>query len=253
MRVISPPTPVPRIPAWRAPDARSQTATSTELDLPRFLIEELLPFCVREETAANSPLPLDDPESVWWVAGGQVDVFFTLPGLDGGPGRRRHLCRVDEGGSIFAVSGVRGRAGGGLMAVGVGTARLLKFARGDLIRLGFEERLAEQVAVLIDDWVLRVGRTVSPLSAPAGLQELRLAAATELCQGTRFGVREGVAWIRHLDGSSLFLDEAPLPVSELEARFPLSEHLWLTAGARLPGDRLGHADHACAPEIPGRV
>ena len=44
------------------------------------------------------------------------------------------------------------------MAVGVGTARLLRFARGDLIRLGFEERLAEQVAVLIDDWILRVGR-----------------------------------------------------------------------------------------------
>ena len=48
------------------------------------------------------------------------------------------------------------------MAVGVGTARLLKFARGDLIRLGFEERLAEQVAVLIDDWILRVGRALEP-------------------------------------------------------------------------------------------
>ena len=102
-------------------------------------------------------MPLDDPESVWWVTAGQVDVFFTLPGLDGGPGRRRHLCRVEEGGSIFAISGVRGHAGGGLMAVGVGRARLLRFARGDLIRLGFEERLAEQVAVLIDDWILRVG------------------------------------------------------------------------------------------------
>ena len=44
------------------------------------------------------------------------------------------------------------------MAVGVGTAQLLKFARGDLIRLSFEEKLAEQVAVLIDDWILRMGR-----------------------------------------------------------------------------------------------
>ena len=115
-------------------DALAPASATAELDLPRFLIEELLPFSVREETAANRPLPLDDPESVWWVTGGQVDVFFTLPGLDGGPGRRRHLCRVDEGGSIFAISGVRGHAGGGLMAVGVGTARLLRFARGDLIR-----------------------------------------------------------------------------------------------------------------------
>ena len=27
----------------------------------------------------------------------------------------------------------------------------------------------------------------------------------------------------------MFLDQVPLPVSELEARFPLSENLWLTA------------------------
>jgi hypothetical protein len=186
---------------------------------PRFLIEELLPFSVREETAANRPLPLDDPESVWWVTRGQVDVFFPLPGLDGGPGRRRHLCRVDEGGSIFAISGVRGHAGGGLMAVGVGTARLLRFARGDLIRLGFEQRLAEQVAVVIDDWILRVGRALSLVMAPPGRQELDLATATELSRGTRYGVREGVAWIRHLDGSSFFLDEVPLPVTELIVGF----------------------------------
>jgi len=213
-----------------APDALAPAAAAGELDLPRFLIEELSPFSGREETAANRPLPLDDPESVWWVTGGQVDVFFTLPGLDGGPGRRRHLCRVEEGGSIFAISGVRGHAGGGLMAVGVGTARLVRFARGDLIRLGFEERLAEQVAVLIDDWILRVGRALSILMAPPGRQELVLDTTTELTPGTKYGVREGVAWIRHLDGSSCFLDEVPLPVTELEARFPLSEHLWLTAG-----------------------
>ena len=41
------------------------------------------------------------------------------------------------------------------MAVGAGPAQLLKFARGDLIRLSFEEGLSDQVAVLIDDWLLR--------------------------------------------------------------------------------------------------
>ncbi len=211
--------------------AAASAAVTSDLDFPRFLIEELLPFSSREETAANRPLPLDDPESVWWVTGGQVDVFFTLPGIDGAPGRRRHLCRVEEGGSIFAISGVRGRTGGGLMAVGVGTARLLRFARGDLMRLGFEERLAEQVAVLIDDWVLRVSRALSLLAASPARHELDLASPTELPQGAHYSIREGVAWIRHLQGSSHFRDEVPLPVTELEARFPLSEHVWLTAGA----------------------
>jgi NHLM bacteriocin system ABC transporter ATP-binding protein len=195
-----------------------------------YLIEELLPFSCPEHTSANHPLPLDDPESVWWVRGGQVDLFFTLPGLNGEPGRRRHLCRVDDGGSIFAISGVRGRLGGGLLAVGVGQADLLRFARGDLIRLSFDEPLAEQVSLLIDDWILRIGRVLNPGGTPPDRRQLVPDVVTDLTAGARYGVREGVGWVRHLQGSSEFKDEAPLPVSEMEARFPLSEHLWLTAG-----------------------
>ena len=35
-------------------------------DPARFLVEELLPYSRPEQTAANRPLPLDDPEAVWW-------------------------------------------------------------------------------------------------------------------------------------------------------------------------------------------
>ena len=176
-------------------------------------------------------MPLDDPESVWWVRGGQVDLFFTLPGLDGEPGRRRHLCRVDDGGSIFAISGVRGRMGGGLLAVGVGTADLLRFARGDLIRLSFEENLAEQVALLIDDWILRIGRVLEPgrhSARPSGT-----GSRARRRPGSRnplWGCATGVGWVRHLEGCSNFKDESPLAGQrKWRHDFPLSEHLWLTA------------------------
>jgi NHLM bacteriocin system ABC transporter peptidase/ATP-binding protein/NHLM bacteriocin system ABC transporter ATP-binding protein len=223
------PAPLAPVPLGSTPAALPSISPNGQDDAPRFLIEELTPFGIPEETAANQPLPLDDPESAWWVTGGQVDVFFTQPGIGDGPGRRRHLCRVEEGGSIFAISGVRGRTGGGLLAVGVGKARLLRFARGDLIRLSFEEALAEQVALVIDDWILRVSRALGQELPPAGRVELAPDEVSELAAGTRFGVHEGVAWVRHLEGSSRLLDESPLPESELEARFPLSEHLWLRA------------------------
>ena len=42
---------------------------------------------------------------------GGVDVFFTQLEPGAPSGRRRHLCRVEEGGSIFAISGVRGSIG----------------------------------------------------------------------------------------------------------------------------------------------
>jgi NHLM bacteriocin system ABC transporter peptidase/ATP-binding protein/NHLM bacteriocin system ABC transporter ATP-binding protein len=199
-----------------------------ELEGPRFIVEELLPYSQPERSAANLPLPLDDPDAVWWVSAGMVDVFFTQLEPGGPLGRRRHLCRVEEGGSIFALSGVRGRAGSALVAVGAGPAQLLKFARGDLIRLSFEEGLAEQVAVLIDDWLFRVSRALRRSAGPRACRELEPNILTALECHASYGVREGVAWVRHLSGTSSFLDQVALPVTELEARFPLTEHLWLT-------------------------
>jgi NHLM bacteriocin system ABC transporter peptidase/ATP-binding protein/NHLM bacteriocin system ABC transporter ATP-binding protein len=204
-------------------------AGDAEIAAPRFIVEELLPYSQPESTAANRPLSLDDAEAVWWVSSGGVDVFYTESGSDTTPGNRRHLCRIEEGGSIFAISGVRGRSGGGLVAVGAGPAQLLKFARGDLIRLSFEEGLSVQVAVLVDDWLLRVGRALSRLTGIRGYRELEWDACTTIETGTRFGVRLGVGWVRHHSGGSTFLDHVRLPTSVVEARFPLSEDLWLTA------------------------
>ena len=200
-----------------------------ERDSPRFIVEELLPYSQPESTAANHPLSLDDPEAVWWVSSGGVDVFFTQFEPGAPQGNRRHLCRVEEGGSIFAISGVRGQSGSGLVAVGAGPAQLLKFARGDLIRLSFEEGLSEQVAVLIDDWLLRAGRALGRLAGIQGYRQLEWDTSGDVGRGTRFGVRQGVGWVRHFSGSSSFLDQVPLPVSELGARFPLSENLRVTA------------------------
>ena len=80
-----------------------------------------------------------------------------------------------------------------MIAVGTGPAQLLKFARGDLIRLSFEKGLSEQIAVLIDDWLLRVGRALGRLVTAPARQELALDTAATVECGTRFGVRDGVA------------------------------------------------------------
>ena len=113
------------ITTWEPPSTLDSPVAfhDQESDPARFIVEELMPYSRPEHTAANLPLALDDPEAVWWVSSGSVDVFFIQlePGVT--TGRRRHLCRVEEGGSIFSISGVRGRAGGGLLAVGAGNWR----------------------------------------------------------------------------------------------------------------------------------
>ena len=124
---------------------------------------------------------------------------------------------------------MRGRSGGGLLAVGAGTAQLLKFARGDLIRLSFEEDLSVQVAVLIDDWLIRVGRALARSVGTQPRHELEGSTIADFDCDARFGVRDGVVWVRHLLGTSAFLDRVPLVDDELHPRFPLTEHLWLKA------------------------
>lgn len=230
-RTASDGAPVPDLggPVPSAPSVAGGSESTAELDVPRFLVEELMPFATPVGAAANRPLALDDPGAVWLVMSGGVDVFFTTmePGtLDG---RRRHLCRVEEGGSIFAISGVRGQAGGGLLAVGAGPAELIRFSRGDLIRLSFEEGLAEQVAVLVDDWLLRVGLALYRAADEHPCHELPREGVAAFQAGDRFAVRGGVAWVRHLTGRSRFLDLVPMPDGELAGRFPLTEHVWLQA------------------------
>ena len=214
-----------------------------QADSPRFIVEELLPYSQPESTAANRPLSLDDPEAVWWVSSGGVDVFFTQFEPGAPQGNRRHLCRVEEGGSIFAISGVRGRSGGGLVAVGAGPAQLLKFARGDLIRLSFEEGLSEQVAVLIDDWLLRVGRALGPSRRNPRLSRARVGHlhATSIEAGSvrrAAGRGLGAAFERELEVSG------PGSASGVGAGGAVSREREPVAhgGDGVPGDRVRHRD-----------
>ena len=202
------------------------------------------PYSQPERTAANRPLPLDDPEAVWWVSSGGVDVFFT----SSSPAR----SRAGGGTSAGSRKGARSSRSAAFAAdraaawwpSAPGPAQLLKFARGDLIRLSFEEGLSEQVAVLIDDWLLRVGRALGRLAgiqAPSGARTGRGCSISSAA--TRFGVAGGRLGPPPRAGPRRFSTRVPLPVTELEARFPLTEHLWLTAATDVPGDRLRHHDH----------
>ena len=85
-----------------APDTFAGTAADSahEVDLLRVLD---LPEHALLDVAGNRPLLLDDPDAVWLVAGGKVDLFAVeLAGaqLDGA---RRHLCRVERGDALFGV------------------------------------------------------------------------------------------------------------------------------------------------------
>ena len=169
---------------------------------------------------------------------GGVDVFFTQLEPGARAGNRRHLCRVEEGGSIFAISGVRGRSGGGLVAVGAGPAQLLKFARG-------RPDPAE-----LRGGALRAGRRADRRLAAAGrpcalpsrrnprLSRARVGHLRERRGRARASVSgRGSAGCAICSGSSMFLDQVPL--ADNGARGSLSRERTPLAdrGDGLPGRR----------------
>ncbi|MGP0069615.1 MAG: NHLP family bacteriocin export ABC transporter peptidase/permease/ATPase subunit [Isosphaeraceae bacterium] len=192
---------------------------------------DLLARLVRDgeevETAGNRPLPLDDPGAVWRVTSGQVDVFYLRPESGQEQGRRHHLCRVEEGGSIFGLEGVRSAEAGGLLAVGVGPARLLKVAKADLLRLSLELEWRREVAGLVDDWVERISRATSNVDPPASSSRLDRNESYEVAAGGCVTARREVLWVRQGAGLVRYLGKVAVPPCPFESRFPLSPHGWV--------------------------
>ena len=193
------------------------------------LMTELEPFGKTVTTAGNRPLPLDDAGAVWKVISGHVDVFYVEPPEPGQTrGSRRHLCRVEEGGAIFAIDGVRGDQRGGLLAVGVGEASLQTFPKAELIRLSVEPAWRRAVADLIDDWVDRISRATEPGEPPAAAVRLEPETPLSLEKGQFVSTRGRVLWLRGCEDGARVSGILRVPSCPFGSRFPVSPHTWLT-------------------------
>lgn len=236
--------------AQRSPARSARPAASARGDdgeIPDFDARlEAFPEARRVTCSGNEPLPLDDHYLMWRVLSGKVDIFFVQPDPEQLEGSRDHLCRVEEGGAIFGMEGLRGHAGAQLMAIGVGEAQLLQFHKGDLIRLSIEdEHCAPDIANLIDGWVETLGRGLAPAEPPG--RALRIRDDEHSCRLEAGGVivgRNSVVWLRPALGDPVggdpalgekrflpaqFLGKIPIEDPPDEAQFPLSTRLWMRA------------------------
>ena len=194
------------------------------------LMTELEPYGENVVTAGNHPLPLDDTGAVWRVVSGQVDVFYVEPPEPGrSRGSRRHLCRVEDGGSIFAIDGVRGDQRGGLLAVGVGSAKLHKFPKAELVRLSLDPDWRHAVADMIDDWIDHISRATDPGEPPTPAMRLEPEDSRDISAGQCVSTRGRVLWLRTSSGGLRVYGRLAIPDCPYDSRFPVSPHTWLSS------------------------
>src|SRR5436309_9777833 len=163
--------------------------------------------------AGNAPLPLDSAGDVWLVEEGMAEVF-AVPRGESGP--RVHLCTVGAGGILCGCDPAGGH-GLGLLAVGAPGTRLRPLPAGC------------QEPASFDAWLAGLCGGLARPAAPRAFEELRPGAETRLEQAGRPArAREGVAWVRHLEGSTRLLGEERLRIDGA-GLLPVPEPVWLVA------------------------
>ena len=169
----------------------------------------------------NHPLRLDDPDVVWQVIEGWVDLFAVLPG----DGRRVHLLRAEPVDHLFGVAPAPGQAE--LLVVGTLTSRLRPLPRGQ-----FEQSLAKvarplQFVALVDWWVrgLTAALTRGGLP-PRDVSPLVPGSEARPRSGEILAPIRGTVWV---PGAGLiFLGPEGTP-SGGQALLPVAAPGWMTA------------------------
>lgn len=175
------------------------------------------------EIGGNKPVLLNDPEKVWIVLSGKVDVFsVAMP--DGKPeGARTHLFSAGTGAALFGVACESAGNNTGLVTIGVIGTTLSVIKRERLIEM------PEVLGPLLEGWAAGLIAGISIGLKPAEHIGLEVGKEVPLEAGTIYGVHEGVFWVFHLEGSSVFQGMKGTRGITKNDIFPLSGQAWLQA------------------------
>ena len=194
--------------------------------------------------AGNLPVSLDDPDSVWFIDRGTVNLFLVE--FKGGVEQAapQHLLRRESGWLLPGVaSDKRDKDQGttlGLIVKGLPGTVLKRLPKTCLSEVHPTE-LAEQFDSWLTGFTDTLSRFATPLPRPTALAEPGLTQTHPPCT---LSVRHGVAWVTApSSGAILYMglvDHAELSEASAsrESLLPLTRTSWLTLmdGATLSGE-----------------
>jgi NHLM bacteriocin system ABC transporter ATP-binding protein len=197
--------------------------------------------------AGNAPLPLDSGRDVWLVETGTVEVF-AVPRDASGP--RTHLWTATAGQMLCGVDGKRAGHGLGLLAVGHPGTLIKRLGDPELCELARDPTAAADLSVRLDAWLAGLFGEIARAAGPKVFEELRPGAETRLGEAGRPArPREGVAWVRHLEGTSRLLGEDGLALDG--DLVPIPEGIWLVSSGEARIFSLGTGDVLQDPQTAG--
>ncbi len=180
--------------------------------------------------AGNLPLTLDSDRQLWLVEEGRTEVFAVSRH---GAGPRTHLWTATAGQLLCGFAPGADGDGLGLLAVGHPGTRLRRLSEAGLRELIRDPAAAADMAARLDAWLAGMFAEVTRSAAPKGFEELRPGVETRLEEkGRTARPREGVAWVRHMEGISHLLGEERLALGNGDL-VPVPEGLWLVSAGEV--------------------
>jgi len=200
-----------------APETRSLAGLATESGLP-------------VPCAGNLPLDMGDPQFVWFIDAGAVDLFLVERRDGVEQSAPQHLMRADSGRFLPGIAPQEGETTLGLIAKGLPGTVLRRLPVGSLKSVDGAE-LAAHVDAWLTDLSVMLSRDVLHRPQPDIL--LEPGETPETGSGT-LSARRGVVWISGPGrGAGLFMDlidgvEAGSDVDAAAMPIPLTNESWLT-------------------------
>jgi NHLM bacteriocin system ABC transporter ATP-binding protein len=179
-----------------------------------------------EIVGGNQPFVLDDPESVWLLQHGHIELFSVQIENNQPVGTRHHFCSVESGQLLFGMDLATYGVGRGLLAVGMVNTRLLRLPAGCFRQAAMDDPDRDGAAACVDQWVQAlsngIGRDIHTRT------DFMLDHENPLrVEGDKsFRSRKGVFWIAHEGADLVFLGMEDIPARGSEAFFPMDEATW---------------------------
>jgi len=212
----APPEPAPTPPVPAFPDGRTVIQPPVDRTISISDIAEIVrniekPKGFEDEgevviVAANRPFVLSDPDSVYLVESGRIEIF-TVALEQGQPsGARTHFVTVEAGGLFFGMDTDRYGMGSGFLATGKAGSELRRFSAARLMRMAAErEAHRQRIAPLVARWIEALSRRlIVDLEVPRPDVTIEAGKPFEAAPGKRVASERTVSWVEMPAAQFLF-------------------------------------------------
>ncbi len=172
------------------------------------------------------PLAIEDPEILWVILEGKLDLYLVELKSGEPSGARHHFIRVETGNPVMGFSRPPDAAFGVIANPAVGS-KVLRLPVKQL-----RHAASESVLPIIEKWIENVASAVVDRTAPKNFQILT-PGSDVIVDGKPAAILPlaSVAWVRHREGTSRLLGDDQMPATDPARFFPVSRWAWLEASA----------------------